>query len=287
VKPTFNPPVLRVAIPAPLRRLFDYLPPEGLDANRASPGVRLRLPFGRREVTGILVETAPSSDFDPGQLKQAGAILDESPLLDDRMLALCRWSADYYQHPIGEVFSAALPRALREGKALPRSGWQLTVRGQGLPEGALKRAPSQARAIALLQSQAREHSVLRDAGVSTAVLRELAGKGLIERCLLDGVTGSGKTEVYLRLIDDAWQPGPTGAGAGAGDRPDAATARALRAAHRRAHGRAALGLADASASGLARPPRGRARLLLGTRSAVFTPLPELGLSSSTRSTTCR
>lgn len=232
-----KPLVLRVAAPVPLRRPFDYLAPETLSKQTLSPGMRLRVPFGKREVTAVLLETLDESSVDPEQLRAVAQVLDEQALLSATIIALCTWSSDYYQHAIGEVFSAALPRALRDGKNLSLTHWRLTSQGHGLPVGALSRARSQAKALALLQSAEQPGSTLSDAGVSSAVLRELVAKGLIERCLapasvpspelketgptlgeeqasalaavsfgefschlLQGVTGSGKTEVYLRLI---------------------------------------------------------------------------------------
>ncbi len=67
-------PVLRLAIPTPLRSLFDYLPPEGQEAVTWEPGQRLRVPFGRREVTGTLLEVAQGSEH--GELKRAIELLD-------------------------------------------------------------------------------------------------------------------------------------------------------------------------------------------------------------------
>ncbi|MFT7286988.1 MAG: primosomal protein N' (replication factor Y) [Halieaceae bacterium] len=155
------------------------------------------------------------------------------------MLSLCRWAADYYSHPLGEVLMAALPRALREGRPPPRDAWRLSTRGLGLADNALARAPAQSRVIRRLQeSRSCNHQTLREEGISAAILRELQRKALIERCLneptpvdaslretgpppgeeqaaaitaiggqqgfgchlLEGVTGSGKTEVYLQLI---------------------------------------------------------------------------------------
>ena len=234
---TSPPVILQVAVPTPLRRLFDYLPAPGVDPSRLRPGCILRVPFGKREVTGVLLALARNSATPGEQLRAALGLVEDSPLLPPAALALCRWAANYYFHPPGEVYTAALPRWLREGKPLPREAWRLTARGHGLPEGALRRAPSQARALAALQRGAQLHSALREAGIASAALRELTRKGLIERCLspqrnptgrrretgpslaaeqsvaieavslgqfqchlLEGVTGSGKTEVYFQLI---------------------------------------------------------------------------------------
>ncbi|HEY7776337.1 MAG TPA: DEAD/DEAH box helicase, partial [Kineobactrum sp.] len=237
--------VLRLAIPSPLRALFDYLPPEDLaqeQLQRLQPGCRILVPFGRRQVQGYLVAVAPDSELPRASLRRAITLLDPDPLPSTTLIQLCLWAVDYYQHPPGEVLSIAFPRGLRDGQSHQppgSAGWSLSQRGKGLPEGALKRSPRQAQAVALLQGTAAIPAAeLRAQGVSSGILRTLERKGLTERCilpprqqvpqcqpglllnpdqaaavsgieadlghfschLLEGVTGSGKTEVYLQLI---------------------------------------------------------------------------------------
>ncbi|MEZ5501760.1 MAG: primosomal protein N' [Halioglobus sp.] len=244
--------VLRLAIPSPLRRPFDYLPPPGLSTRELlalQPGIRVRVPFGRREVTGYLLAVSDDSDVPTTALKPVLEILDQTPLVDPQMLQLCHWAADYYHHPLGEVYGALFPRRLREGKAPPApgvSGWRLTTRGKGLPPEALPGSPRQGQAIDLLrQNRVVAAGEFKDSGISPAVLRSLRDKRLIEPCdisehshtidrepgltpnpeqftvleavraagdgfschLLEGVTGSGKTEVYLQLMADCLRRG--------------------------------------------------------------------------------
>jgi primosomal protein N' (replication factor Y) len=243
--------VLRLAIPTPLRRHFDYLPPVGLTVDEIGslqPGIRLRVPFGHREVTGFLLEVCATTDAPAGSLKSAIAILDASPLIDPQLLRLCHWAAEYYHHPLGDVYGSLFPRRLREGgPQQPRGepGWRLTTRGKGLPQEALPRSPRQAQVITLLRQQPMVgQTTFQSAGISGAVLRGLREKNLIESCyiserlhipnasqglvlnteqaealrqimagdgfnchLLEGVTGSGKTEIYLQLIADCLRRG--------------------------------------------------------------------------------
>lgn len=242
-------PVLKLAIPTPLRTLFDYLPPADCDPAGLQPGSRLRVSFGRREVTGYLVEQCEDSELQTSSLKAADAVLDSQSLLSAPVLALCNWAADYYQYPPGEVFQAAFPSALRQGQehrcnSVP--GWQLSTHGKGLPAGALARSPKQALALEMLQAQPQVTLLqLKDAGIRTPVLKALAEKNLAEPCdiqpraitpragaalppsdeqsetlaairhrgphfhchLVEGVTGSGKTEIYLQLIADCLAAG--------------------------------------------------------------------------------
>ncbi|MDE2461232.1 MAG: primosomal protein N', partial [Gammaproteobacteria bacterium] len=87
---------LRVAVASPLPRHFDYLPPKNTDAGALMPGMRLRVPFGKREVIGVLLETAAHSDVPAPKLKHAQAVLDKATLIPPDLLALARWAADYY-----------------------------------------------------------------------------------------------------------------------------------------------------------------------------------------------
>ena len=127
--------ILRLAIATPLRRLFDYLPPEGMDeaeVRALRPGIRLRVPFGTREVTGWLMAIGDHSELPSSSLKRVAAILDATPAAGDTLWQLCAWAAQYYHHPPGEVLAAAFPGRLRAGRErqLPGvAGWRLTARG--------------------------------------------------------------------------------------------------------------------------------------------------------------
>ena len=245
--------ILRLAIPSPLRRLFDYLPPASLDAAGIAalqPGQRLRVPFGTREVTGYLLGVFAESEAPATSLKRATELLDSEPLIDATLLSLAGWAAEYYHHPPGEVYPALFPKRLREGRPhepAGEPGWQLSARGKGLPPGALARSPKQSSALDFLHAAtAATTATLTTAGISPGILRTLHSKGLIEPCklatqtpgpphchpghelnaeqasavqallaaqrgfschLIEGVTGSGKTEVYLQLIAACLQRG--------------------------------------------------------------------------------
>ncbi|HET8711500.1 MAG TPA: primosomal protein N' [Spongiibacteraceae bacterium] len=239
--------IFRVAVPSPLRQMFDYLPPPDAVPAILQPGVRLRVPFGRREMIGVLMTLASSSEVTSEQLRAATGVLDDKPVFSAALLELIQWASDYYQHPIGECVANALPVLLRKGEdAVAREvHWRLSVAGLALPQGALKRAPQQALVLAQLQQHGElSAAALKTKDISAATLRAMLDKGLVERfeavathgrqarevssqaptltdeqrtaidaiatsfggfrChLLEGVTGSGKTEVYLRLIEQA------------------------------------------------------------------------------------
>ncbi|MDH3994857.1 MAG: primosomal protein N', partial [Gammaproteobacteria bacterium] len=315
--------VLRLAIATPLRRLFDYLAPPGISREQLAllqPGQRLRVPFGNREVTGILLSVESASALDDSALKAAQEVLDPEPLVDATLLQLGLWAADYYQHPAGEVLSALFPTSLRKGKPHQRLGepaWQLTVQGKGLPEGALARSPRQSQALAMLQQQ---HAVsrlrLRDCGISPSIMAQLRDKGLVEACdieepvaspvpgpglnlnpeqetvlsrlasmldgfschLLEGITGSGKTEIYLQLISACLKQGKQALIL----IPEIGlTPQTLQRFQQRfTSGIAVLhsGLSDTQRYRAWEAARtGNASILIGTRSAVFVPMQQPGL----------
>ncbi|HSP31233.1 MAG TPA: primosomal protein N', partial [Halomonas sp.] len=134
--------VLKVALPSPLRRLFDYLPCKTPDCGW-QPGLRVRVPFGRRDVIGIVVELADHSDLSPSQLRVISETLDDAPLPKD-WLWLCRFAARYYQHSLGDTLHHAMPARLRQG--YPMAGRTQTLwraRGEDVEE-TLSRAPKQA-----------------------------------------------------------------------------------------------------------------------------------------------
>ena len=316
-------PVLRLAIPSPLRRLFDYLPPVEMgdaEAFALRPGQRLLVPFGPRRVTAYLVATSRDSELPPATLKRAEALLDTEPLIPATLVQLCDWAARYYHHPPGEVFAAAFAPALREGKRHQPAGvpgWRLTARGSGLPPGALARSPRQAEALALLQSvPAAASALFTERGISAAVLRELGAKGLVEKCilplspaaaasrpglalnpeqatamaalraagegfschLLEGVTGAGKTEIYLQLIADCLARGRQALVL----IPEIGlTPQTLDRFKRRFDAQIAVlhsGLGDAERYRSWEAARdGSAHIVIGTRSAIFTPLHAPGL----------
>src|ERR1700722_13294415 len=146
--------VFRVALDTPLKRLFDYLePPSGLFATPVAPGMRVRVPFGRQKLVGIVMEVATSTDVPVEKLKPILEVLDGGPVLDASALALLQWAADYYHYPIGEVLSTALPKAMRLGATAEarEEQWSVTAEGMaGHAVGEPRRAPKQRGLLAYL-----------------------------------------------------------------------------------------------------------------------------------------
>ena len=178
-------PVLQVAVPAPVRRRFDYLPPRPGWTPPVRPGMRVQVPFGRTTVIGVVVGVAPTSAVDAARLKRVRAVIDAEPLLDPAMLKLLVWAGGYFQHPIGEVVTGTLPRLLRLGHA-PETGrsvrYAATAAGTRAFAEGIARAPVQTRLLGLMLAAgsvpetalAAEHRDWR------RPLRALVAKGLAE-----------------------------------------------------------------------------------------------------------
>jgi primosomal protein N' (replication factor Y) len=243
--------IVRVALDIPLPRLFDYRA-EGLLGDEI--GLRVRVPFGRTEKIGVILGVLTESDQPADKLKAAVEILRDMPPLPKDWIALTEFCARYYQHPLGEVMNFALPPMLRKGK-LPRP---------------LKDKPSK-------EIPAPPKPQLTDEQLK-AVAAIVKAQGF-ETLLLHGVTGSGKTEVYLHAIEEVLAAGKQALMLV----PEIALTPQLqgRVAARFPNARivsAHSGVADAARGrGFLDALEGRADIVLGTRLSVFIPLPRLGL----------
>ena len=247
--------IVQLAIDVPLPRLFDYL---AEDYNESNIGYRALVPFGRGSRVGVVVGVCEVSDQPPEKLKPVTAILRDMPPLPPAWRALCEFCARYYQAPLGEVMAFALPPMLRRGK-LPQR------RKAGV--GAVPPAPTFDGALPILLA------------TQQAAVNALVGCDSFQTFLLHGVTGSGKTEVYLRAIDAVLGRG----GQALMLVPEIALTPQLEgrvaarfpAAHIvSAHS----GVPDAArARGFLDALEGRADIVLGTRLSVFMPLPRLQL----------
>ncbi|MDA8899023.1 primosomal protein N' [Porticoccaceae bacterium] len=247
--PQTGPIILRVAVPTPLRRTFDYIFPENLlielDGDLPLPGSRVAIEFGRRTLVALIVEVTDSSDIALEKIKPVNNILDSSPILSPDLLKLFVWAANYYQYPIGEALFTALPALLRKGEAteLPTvKHWRVSELGLSTETESLDRAPRQKALLQFLKDKIAAVPESDLTGLFSATIRnQVEAKGLIEfflaqhepkpssdellqqenltldpqqqvamdaielhgfSCnLIEGVTGSGKTEIYLQAIE--------------------------------------------------------------------------------------
>jgi primosomal protein N' (replication factor Y) len=317
--------ILRIALDTPLRRLFDYLPPENVPAPVI--GARVRVPFGRQRLVGVVISHAAVSELPREKLKAVTEVLDDEPVLDARVMELAEWAAQYYHHPLGEVLSAALPKLAREGAASRASTerWFVTAEGAaGLAAGTLARARRQRELLELLTAEpgissdalaerfedwrtpmralvargfassadvAHEPAaepdpatLVRTAGPPLSVEQSEAVKaidaahGRFAPFLLYGITGSGKTEVYLHAVEHTLRHGRRALVLV----PEIGLTPQLvsRFRERFTVPVALLHSALSDSERLAawrQCVSGEARIVLGTRSAVFAPVADLGM----------
>ncbi len=226
------------------------------------PGTLVRVPLGRREVAGI-VWPGSAAEVDPATLRPVSQVLSALPAFDRRWCELVDFASGYYQRSIGEVALAVLPPELRrlDDAQLANRIRKLEKALAAVPGAALPEPPP-----ALSDEQA-------------LVLDQLGAQAGPVTALLNGVTGSGKTEVYLRAADRALAAGRQVLVLV----PEINLTPQLEARFaRRFAGRCIVSLN----SGLTPAQRlrhwlaahlGRADLVLGTRLAVFASLPRLGL----------
>lgn len=315
---------LQLALPSPLRQTFDYILPAKIDPPPV--GARVRVPFGRQEQIGICLGVGTTTAVPENKLRAATEALDDEPVLPESLFRLCQWAAEYYQHPLGEVFDTALPVLLRQGEPLASPGelrWRHTRLGELYPlDGTLRRAPKQLEALLKL----RDHSeglippLLTSLGIERPTLLALQKKGLVECVtlappdsgkaaeglreppfalnreqqaalaalnakggqfhpfLLFGITGSGKTEIYLQAIAAVLERGEQalvlvpeiGLAPQTVARFRARFQAEVAVLHSGRNERERLEAWRAARSG-------QAGIVIGTRSAIFTPLARPGL----------
>lgn len=316
-EPLSRPVVYRVAVPVPLPGLFDYLPGDAGTGLRPGQRVRVAF-GPRKLVGVIVEQVSePSVALDRLQ-PLLGVLDDGQAVLTKELLGLLQWCARYYKHPPGEVLFNALPPALRKSEGcLPEPPEQLRLTAAGeqrLGQGP-GRAAAQFRVLQALAAGALAPEALRkEFGATAAILRALRthawivseprGAGMPKPAagpvltpeqaaaltgieselgefgchLLDGITGSGKTEIYLRLAANVLAQG----------RqvlilvPEIGLTPQLLRRFRERLGIEPVVSHSAVASGerlkaWAAALRGEAGLLIGTRSALFLPLDNPGL----------
>lgn len=314
-------PILRVALNIPVDTLFDYIADE---ADENDIGLRVCVPFGKKKVTGIILDICSDSDVPLEKLKYIICIFREIPPLSSELLALLRFCSNYYHHPLGMVVMNSLPGKIRNNKPVSfkgtvnHTGFVLTEAGRQIDIATIpSRNTLKRRLWTVLQNE--QLLTLRQArDISPRAVTILKGwldKGWLEEAietgsdsikkivpelteeqsvavaaitdkfkqfetwLLHGITGSGKTEVYLRLIDRALKENIQTLVL----IPEISLTPQLETVFRNRFTASRIvslhsGLNDTERlTGWLQAQQGRADIILGTRLAVFTPAPRLGL----------
>jgi primosomal protein N' (replication factor Y) (superfamily II helicase) len=316
-----SPARWEVAVALPLAHTLTYRLPAALAA-AAQVGSLVRVPVGRRQVTGYLL--GPTGEAPPGTLRDIREILDPIPRFGPEMVPLFRWVADYYQYPLGEALSFIIPggapaarprRELWAGPAAPPGDGQLPKRlgpkSRALLAYLREAGPTPlkdlrgrfpachdslrrlaARGLIVLEDRTRFRTHEEEASVAltedltlvpdqeqalAAMVQGIDGGGFAP-FLLHGVTASGKTEVYLGAAVHALARGRQVLVL----LPEIALTHPVAQAFQQRFGpRVALlhsGLSQAfRVDQWRRIMVGEADIVVGARSAVFAPLPRLGL----------
>lgn len=244
-----------MAVGVPLARLFEYALPDGLSVQ---VGDRVVVPLGARQQIGVVLETQAESALPAERMKPIAAVRDDAPRLSAEWLELMRFLSSYYQRPLGETIVSALPPRLRSVKPLPRKA--LVPPKEALP----------ARFVPTHELRAEQRDAMQ---------RIARSSGQFEAFLLHGVTGSGKTEVYLHLIAGVIERG----GQALVLVPEISLTPQLEERFRHAFPEATLAVMHSGLEDIARTTawlqaaRGEAAIVLGTRLALLAPLPKLGL----------
>ena len=248
--------IARIALDVPLPTLFDYTAAEGMEI---VVGQRVVVPFGKRQMVGVVMELVATTDVSPERIKPVTQMLPDSAPLSEQLLGLLRFCSDYYRYPIGQTVLSALPARLRSDKPVigkPVLNYRLTASGISLDLGSFpKRKVVQRRILAKLAEQSRNLAQLKALSATAgAQLKALLSEGWVESVvpsttlsmnltpyrttqhtfdnahtltgeqqlavdsitqssgyacfLLHGITGSGKTEVYVHLMHHILQPCP-------------------------------------------------------------------------------
>jgi len=258
---------VRVALDVPLPGPFDYRSPAPLPV-----GARVIVPFGRRKLVGVVLDNPAEPSIGAAQVRDIEQVLEDLPPLPADWLRLTRFAAEYYQRPLGEVMLPAMPPPLRKPSA-----YQGKRSGQG-PVARLDARKPKAPAAPAVPDQAPELNPDQRAAVDAVAALEG-----FKPVLLHGVTGSGKTEVYLHVAQQVLAAGRQVLLLVPEINLTPQLEGALRARLESVLGPGGLavlhsGLSDGERlQAWARAQRGQARMLLGTRMAIFAPMSELGL----------
>jgi primosomal protein N' (replication factor Y) len=314
-----------VVFDRPLDHAFTYAVTEE-QRGAITVGKRVRAPFGRGDKPAIgycvgLSETPP-----PRTVKELLGVIDHEVLLDDHLMRLTRWMADYYLCGWGQVLNAVIPAGAREQAGTRSRTFVAAVPEEDLPSEKPKLKGKQAAVLEHLRQVGRPlevREVARTCKCGTATVEALVGKGLVRRLsqrveqprqrtesppsdlppivlnadqekvwaavspalhqggfhafLLHGVTGSGKTEIYLRAIEEVLRQGKEALVLV----PEISLTPQTISRFQGRCGEVAvlhshLGNADRGAQ-WRRVAAGQVQVVVGARSAIFAPTRQLGL----------
>ena len=167
-----------IAVSLPLRQCFTYK-----SVIKIKKGLRVSVPFGKRKVIGVVIKKINNPEIlnKNGVIKSIISVLDEHSIFDSPIFNTILWASDYYHHPIGEVFHSFIPTELRK------------INDKCIAPLELDTNPD-----ILVNEDDKRFNLTKDQDKAVKKLSNATG---FNPSLLYGVTGSGKTEVYLQLTE--------------------------------------------------------------------------------------
>ena len=177
------PLFVEVALPVPMRQTFSYNVPESVTPVPRK-GMRVKVPFGRQQLIGLVIRTSDTCNLAPHQIKSILELLDDEPLLPEPLYKLTAWAARYYFCSLGQMLSQALPVALRKGAAVcadTTTFWSVTAAGNAASLDTLTRAPAQQKVMQALLAAEMTQEEVTSLALSKPAIKALHDKGWIAK----------------------------------------------------------------------------------------------------------
>ena len=170
-----NKNIAQIAIIKPLHNLFDYEIPK--KSSHLKPGSRVRVEFGKKLLIGFVIKIKEQNSYSNYKLKEIIEVIDKTPIIDKETLDLFIWVSNYYHAPLGQIIGIGTPALFRQGK--------------NLKENKIDKAEINT------DNLSKEFTLSEEQNIATKIIKKSLNT---YKCfLLDGVTGSGKTEVYKNI----------------------------------------------------------------------------------------
>ena len=178
-----NKNIAQIAIIKPLHNLFDYEIPK--KSNHLKPGSRVRVEFGKKLLIGFVIKIKEQNSYSNYKLKEIIEVIDKTPIIDKETLDLFIWVSNYYHAPLGQIIGIGTPALFRQGK--------------NLKENKIDKAEINT------DNLSKEFTLSEEQNIATKIIKKSLNT---YKCfLLDGVTGSGKTEVYKNIQNFIYKMG--------------------------------------------------------------------------------
>ncbi|MDR1942903.1 MAG: primosomal protein N' [Endomicrobium sp.] len=174
--------VLDVAVPVPLNKTFHYLPAEGANSKNIV-GKRVKIPFGKRILTGYAVACLHIEEDSSLKLKQIIEVIDDEVLIDNETIELAGYISKNYICSLGEAYSSIIPTSMQ------------------VPKKVSKKTKD------VFELSYERHTLNAHQRNAVSAINAGLDKNSYSVFLVHGVTASGKTEVYINAMEYALNQG--------------------------------------------------------------------------------